>query len=145
MNTLYLNESIDRIQEKGENNNHTHWHNSLQRLPLETKHSALKEEVRLNFLINSFLSISKAIMGKVQGRLCMGFKRGMWLGWGNGDIRTSDFFFIWNITVHQPTVLETCRNWKCGHEARSESDNTVMLETLGAGIRRKEGSTDLNM
>lgn len=50
----------------------------LLRFPHETTHSAPKRKVRLNFLTNSFVSISKAIMDKVQGQLCKGFKREMW-------------------------------------------------------------------
>lgn len=63
------------LTDSEKNNTHTHSHKALCGLPLGTKHAMLKRKVRLNFLTNSFLSISKAIMDKVQGQLCTSFKR----------------------------------------------------------------------
>lgn len=102
MNALYLNESIDRTLKKRKNNTDTHSHNTLLRVPQETKHSSQKKKVRLNFLINSFLSISKAIMDKVQGQLSTGFKRKC--GRMRQRWHQNKRLFIWNITVHQPTI-----------------------------------------
>lgn len=96
-------------------------------LPRETKYTALKKKVRLNFLTHLFLCISKTIMDKVQGQLCTRFKRKC--GRMRQRWHQNKGLFIWNITVHQPTVWKltgtNVEEWT--EETAQVSHNTVML------------------
>lgn len=104
--------------------------------------TAFQNKVPGQFLIHSFPSISKAIVDKVQGRLCAALQKGKKIK--NEATVTSEratFFppfpsppFIWNITLHHTVV------WKlAGNKKREVSTGTPWASDKGPVVSRLRG------
>lgn len=121
---------------------HIHIHTTLNRQTI----IPWKRKVRLNFLMNSFLSISKAIMDKVQDQFCAGFKRKcgrmrQWwhqnkplfiLEYHSSSTHSSETHRKWFESVYsEPRKQRRCPITHVGYAC------WIMSETLAAYVKRK--------